>query len=143
MRYALSGAWFAALSAGSAVDVSHCRSKQLAQPASQAVPPAKLATLQAQMGQTVQKDNESSGSSPRSEGACHCSSHTSYYKVLCYRLSSACRPHVHRLGQRRCDRPAHESNADVDWQHVVVRREWSGVGDHGHHGHNGQAAAWA
>ncbi|CCM03841.1 uncharacterized protein FIBRA_05990 [Fibroporia radiculosa] len=49
------------------------RSKQLSQPASQSVPPTKLAVLQAQMGQTSQKDDAfshkegSSGSSPRSE----------------------------------------------------------------------------
>ncbi|KZT03524.1 WD40 repeat-like protein [Laetiporus sulphureus 93-53] len=49
------------------------RSKQLAQPTSQAVPSAKLATLQAHLGQTSQKDDAyshkegSSGSSPRSE----------------------------------------------------------------------------
>ncbi|KAH9951500.1 WD40 repeat-like protein [Amylocystis lapponica] len=49
------------------------RSKQLAQPASQSVPPTKLATLQSHMGQPSQKDDAyshkegSSGSSPRSE----------------------------------------------------------------------------
>ncbi|KAI0933823.1 hypothetical protein AcV5_005866 [Taiwanofungus camphoratus] len=43
------------------------RSKQLAQSAPQPVPPAKLATLQSQMGQSSQKDDGSSGSSPRSE----------------------------------------------------------------------------
>ncbi|OBZ75399.1 Striatin-3 [Grifola frondosa] len=43
------------------------RSKQLVQPASQSVPPAKLATLQSQMGSSSQKDDGSSGSSPRSE----------------------------------------------------------------------------
>lgn len=54
-------------------DVSLHSSKQLAQPASQAVPPTKLATLQAHLGE--KKDDAyshkegSSGSSPRSEGA--------------------------------------------------------------------------
>ncbi|KAF9810951.1 hypothetical protein IEO21_06755 [Rhodonia placenta] len=43
------------------------RTKQLGQPSSQAVPIAKLAALQAQSGQASQRDNDSSGSSPRSE----------------------------------------------------------------------------
>ncbi|OSD02797.1 WD40 repeat-like protein [Trametes coccinea BRFM310] len=43
------------------------RSKQLAQPTSQSVPPAKLAALQSQIALSSQKDDASSGSSPRSE----------------------------------------------------------------------------
>ncbi|TBU50127.1 WD40 repeat-like protein [Dichomitus squalens] len=43
------------------------RSKQLAPPATQPVPPAKLATLQSQIALTSHKDDASSGSSPRSE----------------------------------------------------------------------------
>ncbi|KAI0327158.1 WD40 repeat-like protein [Cubamyces sp. BRFM 1775] len=43
------------------------RSKQLAQPAAQSVPPAKLASLQSQIALSSQKDDASSGSSPRSE----------------------------------------------------------------------------
>lgn len=51
------------------------RSKQLSQPASQTVPPSKLAAIQAQTATSTQKDDvgshkeESGGSSPRSEGA--------------------------------------------------------------------------
>ncbi|KIP10330.1 hypothetical protein PHLGIDRAFT_28558 [Phlebiopsis gigantea 11061_1 CR5-6] len=44
------------------------RSKQLNQPASQAVPPTKLAAIQSQMGGSSHKEEGSSGSSPRSEG---------------------------------------------------------------------------
>ncbi|RDX42686.1 WD40 repeat-like protein [Lentinus brumalis] len=43
------------------------RSKQLAQPSAQSVPPAKLAALQSQGALASQKDDASSGSSPRSE----------------------------------------------------------------------------
>ncbi|KAI0637251.1 WD40 repeat-like protein [Trametes polyzona] len=43
------------------------RSKQLTQPAAQSVPPAKLASLQSQVALASQKDDASSGSSPRSE----------------------------------------------------------------------------
>ncbi|KAH9946343.1 WD40 repeat-like protein [Epithele typhae] len=43
------------------------RSKQLAQPPAQSVPPSKLATLQSQIALTSHKDDGSSGSSPRSE----------------------------------------------------------------------------
>lgn len=56
-------------------DVSPASSKQLTQPSSQAVPPAKLATIQSQAGTAAQKEDTfshkegSSGSSPRSEGA--------------------------------------------------------------------------
>ncbi|KAI0747858.1 WD40 repeat-like protein [Daedaleopsis nitida] len=50
------------------IDVSCRSSKQLVQPAAQSVPPAKLASLQSQMALTSQKDDASSGSSPRSEG---------------------------------------------------------------------------
>ena len=45
-------------------------SKQLNQPPAQGVPPAKLAAIQSHMGGTSQKDEGSSGSSPRSEGTC-------------------------------------------------------------------------
>lgn len=43
------------------------RTKQLNQPASQAVPPTKLASIQSQMGGSSHKEEGSSGSSPRSE----------------------------------------------------------------------------
>ncbi|KAI0781213.1 WD40 repeat-like protein [Trametes elegans] len=43
------------------------RSKQLTQSSAQSVPPAKLATLQSQIALSSQKDDASSGSSPRSE----------------------------------------------------------------------------
>ncbi|KAI0818800.1 WD40-repeat-containing domain protein [Irpex lacteus] len=43
------------------------RTKQLNQPPSQSVPPTKLAAIQSQMGGSSQKDEGSSGSSPRSE----------------------------------------------------------------------------
>ncbi|KAI0698494.1 WD40-repeat-containing domain protein [Cytidiella melzeri] len=43
------------------------RTKQLNQPSSQSVPPTKLAAIQSQMGESSQKDEGSSGSSPRSE----------------------------------------------------------------------------
>lgn len=56
------------------LDVSVCRSKQLNQPASQAVPPTKLAAIQSQMGGSSHKEEGSSGSSPRSEGKYRCSS---------------------------------------------------------------------
>jgi striatin 1/3/4 len=46
----------------------HIRTKQLNQSSSQAVPPMKLAAIQSQMGGSSQKDEGSSGSSPRSEG---------------------------------------------------------------------------
>lgn len=52
------------------IDVSRRSSKQLAQPAAQSVPPAKLASLQSQIALASQKDDASSGSSPRSEGLC-------------------------------------------------------------------------
>ena len=48
----------------------HHSSKQLNQPQAQGVPPAKLAAIQSHMGGTSQKDEDSSGSSPRSEGVC-------------------------------------------------------------------------
>lgn len=66
------------------VDVSGDRTKQLGQPSSQAVPIAKLAALQAQSGQASQRDNDSSGSSPRSEGACrllHCGLGSGLYYI--------------------------------------------------------------
>lgn len=50
------------------LDVSVSRTKQLNQPASQAVPPTKLAAIQSQMGGSSHKEEGSSGSSPRSEG---------------------------------------------------------------------------
>ncbi|KAI0085434.1 WD40-repeat-containing domain protein [Irpex rosettiformis] len=43
------------------------RTKQLNQPSTQSVPPTKLAAIQSQMGGSSQKDEGSSGSSPRSE----------------------------------------------------------------------------
>ena len=58
-------------------DVSVCRSKQLSLPASQAVPPTKLAAIQSQMGGSLHKEEGSSGSSPRSEGEHRRASHES------------------------------------------------------------------
>lgn len=57
------------------LDVSYSRSKQLIQPAGQSIPPAKLASIQAQVATSSDKGDAgshkegSSGSSPRSEGA--------------------------------------------------------------------------
>jgi striatin 1/3/4 len=55
-------------------DAPEFSSKQLTQPASQSVPPTKLAAIQAQAAASSQRDDaqshkeDSSGSSPRSEG---------------------------------------------------------------------------
>ncbi len=69
------------------IDVSRRSSKQLAQPSAQSVPPAKLATLQSQGALASQKDDASSGSSPRSEGTC---------RVMVVRLVSVSLMRVHQ-----------------------------------------------
>ena len=93
-------------------------SKQLAQPAAQSVPPAKLATLQSQIALTSHKDDASSGSSPRSEGTCRPVVRpvpASLIRAYVCRFAAATRPHVDWLDAQRCDfgRPS-QPHTDVD-----------------------------
>jgi hypothetical protein len=64
------------------LDVSTCRTKQLSQTSSQAVPPTKLASIQSQMGDSSHKEEGSSGSSPRSEGMRRLEHHTRAFTLL-------------------------------------------------------------